>query len=106
MKPTFDAEFTITGWTVGEKGRARGALLFICEARDAEGHAQTFVVTPTGTVVARIEMARDFARIEENGRSVFDNNWRGKQLIVKFDELSSGGVPQRARTDSEIRELP
>lgn len=90
MKPLLDAEFRIVGWTTAAKGRARGALLFICETKD---HIR-FTVTPTGSLASRKQMMRDF-----------DTKWRGKQLIVKFDELSTSGVPQRARTDGTIREI-
>lgn len=116
IKPTRDAEYKIVGFTTGKKGKAAGALLFICETggsrsdpqrsdpqrSDPQGPIQ-FNITPTGTIARRIEMATDFARIEENGRTVFENNWLGRPLIVTFDELSTDGVPQRARTDGTIR---
>lgn len=100
MKPVHDAEFTIVGFTLGENGRARGALLFTCEV--SPGGAR-FNVTPTGTVASRIALATEFARVEDNGNTVFENEWLGKPLIVHFDELSPAGVPQRARTDGTLR---
>lgn len=111
IKPTHDAEYKIVGFTTGKKGKAAGALLFICETSDAQCNPQSnpqqgpiqFNITPTGTIARRIEMATDFARVEENGRTVFENNWLGRPLIVTFDELSTDGVPQRARTDGTIR---
>jgi len=108
MKPIRDAEFEIIGWTVGTKGRARGAVMFICVARADNGSssAYEFNVNPTGTIESRVALAREFARMEDNGRTVFENAWKGRPLIVTFDELSVNGVPQRARTDGVIRELP
>jgi hypothetical protein len=100
LKPVHDAEFAIVGYTLGEHGRAAGALLFSCEV--SPGGAR-FNVTPTGAVAARVKLAREFARITENGKTVFDNEWLGKPLIVYFDELSPAGVPQRARTDGILR---
>lgn len=122
MKPLLDAEFVIVDYTVAEKGRARGALLFICETpgRAAIGNEPgatsapstlsvlprvRFTVTPTGTIESRKKMAREFAR-KVPGGTVFTQNWRGRSLIVKYEELSTQGVPQRARTDGVIRDLP
>lgn len=99
IKPVHDAEFEIINFTMGQKGKAYGALLFICKTNEGE----TFNVTPTGPIAARIELAREFARIERNGKTVFENRWKGKPLTVSFDELSPIGVPQRARTDGIVR---
>jgi hypothetical protein len=99
MKPVHDDEFEIIGFTIGQKGRTSGALLFICQTKNGV----QFNVTPTGTITARIALAREFARIDDNGATVFENKWKGKPLTVSFDELSQTGVPQRARTDGIIR---
>ena len=99
MKPVHDAEFEIIDFTTGQKGKASGALLFVCQTRDGA----RFNVTPTGTIAARIALAREFARVEANGGTVFENTWKGKPLTVSFDELSPAGVPQRARTDGVVR---
>lgn len=95
IKPTRDAEYEITGFTLGVRGKAHGALLFTC--RTEKGIE--FNVTPTGAIAERIALAQKFAQGNE-----FANNWLGKPLIVMFDELSATGVPQRARTDGVIRE--
>jgi ATP-dependent DNA ligase len=100
LKPLFDAEFTIVDYARAEKGRAKGALLFVCETAGAR-----FLVTPTGSIDTRKRMAREFARATTRGRTVFDTHWRGKPLIVMYEELSTRGIPQRARTDGIIREF-
>lgn len=99
IKPTRDAEFEIAGFTCGAKGRAAGALLFVCKTAGG----QQFNITPMGTIESRIAQYRDFSRVEENGRTVFVNHWLGRPLIVFFDEVSNSGVPQRARTEGTIR---
>jgi len=99
IKPVRDAEYRIVGFTTGERGRADGALLFVCETDGGD----RFNITPRGPIADRIAQAREFARAEDNGRTVFENHWLGRALIVFFDELSPAGVPQRARTDGVLR---
>jgi len=99
IKPVRDEEYKIVDYTTGRRGKAADALLFVCALPDNT----TFTVTPTGTVEARKTQVREFARVEANGETVFANHWRGRMLSVFFDELSPKGVPQRARTNGEIR---
>jgi ATP-dependent DNA ligase len=99
MKPTYDAEFTITGWTTGEKGKAAAALMIICSTDSGK----EFPVTPTGEIEVRNALAKKFAEVEANGRTHFENQWKGRPLIVYYDELSKDKLPQRARTDLVIR---
>jgi len=101
MKPIHDSEFRIVDYTTGLRGKASGALLFVCETSD--GGAR-FTVTPTGTIASRIQRATEFARVEDNGKTVFENSWYGRPLTVMYAELSPTGVPLRATTDSVIRE--
>ena len=100
IKPVRDAEYKITGYTTGIRGKAAGAVLFECETPDGK---HTFNVTPMGTIESRVARAIEFERIMPNGKTVFENEWLGRQLTVIFDELSPNGVPQRARTESNIR---
>lgn len=107
MKPLRDAEFRIVDWTVAEKGRARGALLFICETPGNSGSGGEakdsapirFTVTPTGSIESRKSLAREMARrtgSSPRARTIFDQNWRNRALIVKFEAYSDQGVPLRA----------
>lgn len=95
IKPTFDGEYKIIGFTQGSKGKALGALMIICET----GTGYRFDVTPTGEIEERKKLYKKF--IENDGD--FENNWLGKMLIVNYDETSIDGVPQRARTDLLVR---
>lgn len=125
LKPTLDAEFEIVGWEVGTKGKAMGALMIVCKVKDtvekdAEGNiikdahgkeiikpGKTFPVTPAMELPDRILLAKKMAApepIEGNPNAThFDVNYKGKPLIVYFDEWSKDNVPQRARTKMEIR---
>lgn len=99
IKPTFDAEYEIIGWTTGKNGKAMGALMMKCKTDSGE----TFDVTPAMELPDRMEMATKMATVEENGKTHFENHYLGKPLIVYFDEKSKSGVPQRGRTKMEIR---
>lgn len=99
MKPTYDAEFLVIGYTVGMKGKALGALMIICQTQGGI----PFPCTPAMEIPARIALAKKMAEVEPNGATYFDNHWRGKYIIVYYDEMSRDQVPQRARTRLEQR---
>ena len=99
IKPIFDHEFEVAGWETGKKGKAAAALMIICRA---ESGAE-FPVTPALELEERIALAKKMNEIEANGLSHFENHWRGKKIIVTFDEYSKDKIPQRARTRLEIR---
>lgn len=94
IKPLYDDEFTIVDYTRATKGQARGALLFICET----ARGDRFTVSLAGTFDERRKMAERMPR-------EFARKWLHRQLIVKYEELSSSGIPLRARSDGVIREF-
>jgi ATP-dependent DNA ligase len=99
IKPTFDAEYEIIGWTTGTNGKAMGALMMKCKTAKGE----TFDVTPAMELPDRMELAKKMPVVEANGKTHFENHYLGKPLIVYFDEKSKSDVPQRGRTKMEIR---
>ena len=99
MKETRDHEFEITRWETGKKGKAAGALMIVCVTESGK----EFPVTPAMEIADRVALAKKMSSIEPNGKTHFENHWRGKPLIVYFDEWSKEHVPQRGRTKMEIR---
>jgi ATP-dependent DNA ligase len=103
LKPTFDAEFRVVGYTVGTRGKAAKAVMFVCETADGV----RFNVTPAMEIEERNKLAAKMATVVEtvDGKPVtyFEKNYLGKMLIVKFDEWSRNRVPQRARTEGVVR---
>jgi hypothetical protein len=99
MKPDFDGEYEIIGWTTGRRGKAADAVMINCKT--AAG--KEFAVTPAMTLEMRRALARKMSEVEPNGKTHFINHWLGRPLIVTFDELSKDDVPQRARTKMVIR---
>lgn len=102
-KPTHDAEFTITRWEVGLKGKAAGALMIVC----VTATGSEFPVTPAMEIPDRMELAKKMVSpdptLDNPKATYFDTHYKGKPLIVYYDELSKSGTPQRARTKMEIR---
>ena len=110
MKPVHDGEYEIVGHGLGGKGKAFRSLMVNCKtaARDSDDGGEIkegipFAVTPAMEIAEREALAAKMIEVEANGRTHFDNHWRGKMLIVYYDELSRDGVPQRGRTKMEIR---
>ena len=100
MKPVLDHEFTVAGWETGSKGKAATALMIICIT---EPGGIKFPVTPAMELADRRALAEKMSTIEQNGHSFFENHYLGKKIIVEFDEWSRDNVPQRARTQLQIR---
>lgn len=91
LKETNDSEFEIVGYSLGQNGSHSDAILFICKTANGE----TFTVTPKWSLKKRKAMTD----------KEFNENYKGKLLIVYFDELSTSGIPLRARTKGEIRSV-
>jgi hypothetical protein len=82
IKPTFDSEFKIVGFTQGLKGEHLGALIWICTTEND----LTFHVVPNMEIDERKELYKKFS--EKKGESVI-----GKLLTVSYAELSPKGIP-------------
>lgn len=112
MKPTEDAEYEIVRWETGLKGKALGALMIVCKTKSIVKDGVVlpeveFPVTPAMEIPDRIALAKKMSTLDptpENPTATyFDTHYKGKPLIVYFDEVSNKNVPQRARTKMEIR---
>jgi ATP-dependent DNA ligase len=82
IKPTFDSEFKIVGFTQGLKGAHLGALIWICATEEN----LTFHVVPNMEIEERKKLYEKFS--ESKGESVI-----GKLLTVSYAELSPKGIP-------------
>jgi ATP dependent DNA ligase domain len=112
MKPTEDAEYEIVRWETGTKGKARGALMIVCKTKaivkgDVTLPEIEFPVTPAMEIPDRIALATKMSTPDPTPQSpaatYFDTHYKGRPLIVYYDEISNKNVPQRARTKMEIR---
>jgi ATP-dependent DNA ligase len=94
LKPAFDAEFEVVGWTVSTHGKTAGAFMVICKT--AAGI--NFDITPAMPIADRIELTEKMKQVELNNQTYFENHLLGKFITVKFGALSDAGVPLRAST--------
>lgn len=96
MKPEKDAEFKIIGYTKAEKGKSEGALMFTLETAD---HKQFSINLSGGSTIKELkELYKKMSEIDpDTQQTVFDSQYKGRKLIVYFDDLSKDGIPVRAR---------
>jgi hypothetical protein len=87
-----DVEFKCVGFTQGDKGKDKGAIIWICEH-----NGQTFNVLPKSmTYEVRYKL---FRFLSKDGN--FDRYLLGQQLTVEFDEYSKKtGFPLRAKAET------
>lgn len=86
MKPKFTDEFEVVGYTEGSKGKDQGAIIWICQVDD-----QQFNVTPKDISYA------DRYKLYQDAVENFDDKYLGRMLTVEYEDLSTAGVPLRAK---------
>lgn len=108
IKPILDDEFECVGFTAGEKGKAVGAIVWICEV-DPEHVVnpsdKTFHVTPKNMTLPDQKKLFDCLRQEVPDPrrpgakiTVFERDIKGLPLTVEYQERSSiSGKPLRAK---------
>ena len=87
MKPKFTDEFKVIDYTEGDKGRDKGAVIWVCETKTGE----KFNVTPKDiNYKKRYEIFNDC-------KKNFNKKYKNKMLTVEYEDLSINQVPQRAK---------
>ena len=92
-KPRHSAEYEVVGYTEGDQGKDRGAIIWILKTPskgDKTGHE--FHSTPVG-----MDYAARYAMFAAMTPGVFARDWRGRMMTVEYDDLSEEGVPLRAK---------
>lgn len=95
IKPDEDGEFEIVDYKSGKKGKASNELMFVLQTTDGK----QFTVTLGLTAGERTRLYAEMPKIEDNGKTVFENKYKGKFLTVKYAQLSKDNVPQQATTN-------
>ena len=97
VKPKYDAEFPVVGFTQGSRGRDVGALIWICAVPGRPG--TTFHVTPKDMEYkTRYALYKCLGETVEGGSTRFERDIKGLPLTVEYAELSSKtGKPLQAR---------
>ena len=110
MKPREDSEWPVIGYTEGEKGKAVGAVKWICTERDEDAPGtkledrKTFNVDPNWTYELRYAI---YKALKKN-KGWFEKNIKGKLATIEFAELSKDKLPQQPKfiqfRDSELEQ--
>lgn len=88
VKPRFENEYKIVGYTQGSKGKDLGAIMW--ELETPEG--KTFTAVPKGiTYEERYELYKKMTP------KLFTTEYKGKLMTIEYEELSTDGVPLRAK---------
>ena len=91
-KEFIDEEFEIVGYKTGE-GREEGAIIFVCKVKNILlGGSTTFEVRPRGSIEDRKEWTKDVKNII------------GKELTVRYQDLSDSNVPSGNTVGIAIRD--
>jgi hypothetical protein len=98
-KPRYTKEFICVDFKQGV-GKAKGAITWICKTDSGI----KFAVDPKksnlnkGTYKERKELFIKMSKVEENGKTHFENHWNGKDMTIEYDDLSEDGVPLRLKS--------
>jgi ATP-dependent DNA ligase len=95
IKPTFDAEFRVVGFSAGRRGKDAGALIWEC----ATAAGRRFTVVPKSlTLEARRALYRCLgAPAAAAPRTRFEQDLAGRPITLEYRELSADGIPLQAK---------
>lgn len=88
-KAKFTDEFEVIGFTQGDKGKDKGAIIWILKTKNSN---KEFHATPKNiSYDARYELYNE-------AKKYFDNKFNGRLMTIEFEDLSYDGVPLRAKS--------
>lgn len=97
-KPIYDREFECIDFAKCDNGKSVGCVKYICRIPpDGEFGERTFTIRPKG--ITEPESKAEYIRLQEvesNGKTVFENHFKGVPYQVEFDEYSDEGKPLKA----------
>ena len=88
LKPFFDAEYEITGFMDGKKGKDVGAIIWQCKA-----NGEFFTVVPN---LEYTERYRLFVELTGDP-GIFEKKYKGKLYTVRYTTLSKDKIPQQPK---------
>jgi len=101
MKPVFDREDKVVDFTAGTKGKGAGSLLLVLQTETPAG-LKCFTITVNKTEAERKALYRQLSEVDGTGRTMFEREYKDKKITYQYEELSTGGIPLRARVQSLI----
>lgn len=92
-KPRYSDEYKLVGYTEGEQGKDKGAILWILETEGSTDHpAKQFTAAPVG-----IDYEERYRIFREMTLEKFNNKYKGKMMTIEYDDISVDKVPLRAK---------
>jgi ATP-dependent DNA ligase len=97
-KPRHSAEYEVVGYTEGDSGKDMGAIIWVLQTAGGT----RFNSAPVGmTYAERYAQYKEFGAVP----GTFERDWKGKMMIVEYDDISDAGVPLRAKAKC-LRTVP
>lgn len=100
-KPRYSAEYEVIGYTEGDQGKDKGAIIWILKTKGCPNpqkgaprcQSKQFTSTPVG-----MDYEERYKLFKEMTPAKFNKNYKGKMMTVEYDDISKDGVPLRAKT--------
>ena len=93
-KPRWSNEYVLTGYTEGEKGKDKGAIIWILKTKGDDMNVPIeFHATPVG-----MDYEERYSLWSSMTVELFNKNYKGKLMTVEYDDISENGVPLRAKS--------
>lgn len=94
-KPRYSAEYEIVGYTEGEQGKDKGAIIWVLKTpgdKKKKWKSVEFTSTPVG-----MDYEKRYKLFTEMTKEKFESEYKGKMMTVEYDDISEEGVPLRAK---------
>lgn len=91
-KMTYSDEFEVVGFEQGDKGRDKGAIMWICKTQDTD---KIFSATPKN--ITYDERYKLFKEAAHNSGSGFNEKYKGRMMTIEYEDLSKDKIPLRAK---------
>lgn len=88
-KMTYADEFEVVGFEEGDKGRDKGAILWVCKTHETN---KLFNVTPKNTTY------EERYKLFKDATANFNKKYKGRMMTVEYEDLSNDKVPLRAKS--------
>lgn len=101
LKPRFEEEYKVVGFTEGDKGKEVGAIIWELETPSKGVFPNDKGLYPGGitfTCVPKLDYQERYKLYEEMKKdNVFEKQWKGKMMTIQYEDVSKTGVPLRAK---------
>jgi len=97
VKPEYDDEFKVVGYTTGKTGKAKGVLIFEFETKEGKVFKSSLKNISNDESKA---LYKKMSEPSDDDKTYFESKYLGKKLTVSYQDLSKDGKPVRAHVIS------